>query len=124
MFGFNIVSKIYGGSMQVNLNTQNYTNPYFGAIKTDRIVDSIIWLRSKKPSTYKEVHAIINSMSESSVDANLYRQGNSRRLGAVINEHNGQGYVMKESLWDSIFHSPAKFIAAVRDKMIEMEMKG
>ena len=111
--------------MQVNFDTQNNRNNfYFGAIKTDRVIDSILWLRAKKPRQYNDAQSVVYSMTDSRVDANIYRQGNSNYLGAQINEHNGHGYVMKESFWNYHFCSPARFLAKVRAKMIEIEQKG
>ena len=110
--------------MQYITNTKVNSNVSFGAMHPSSKAYDFIVKRAGNPEKLGLIGNIMYSMYNSKVDANIYVSSDLiPRLVASIDEYNGHGYKMKESLWDRLFHSPAKFLSKVKAEMRHIERK-
>jgi len=110
--------------MQYITNTKLNSNLSFGAMLPSSKAYNFIVKRAGNPEKLGLIEDIMFSMYNSKVNADIYVSSDFiPRLVASIDEYNGHGYQIKESLWDRLFHSPAKFLSDVKAEMKHIERK-
>lgn len=113
--------------MQIsNLSMQNNNykyNPHFDGIINKAEV--AITKRLKNGAGYQKIEELIKSMSDSDTVAVIQRcDGLTNRLYSMVYNRFGKpSYYLEESLFNSVFCSPARFVKRVCKAMKEVEKR-